>query len=188
MEATMQSPDDADERGMTPDVGSGALTEQTYIRLRDVFLLVAAGCAVLAIVLIHVLSDPVIVPSASYVPGLVGVLFAVPVSALVSFVGAFLCALGCRRSRRLLRHAGVVLTDVAIMALMYAYCPWVPFDTEPAGIVYAPMWSPPPPREIAIDGVPLLAIGRLADQYMVVILASSILILLLTRRPAVKVG
>jgi hypothetical protein len=38
-----------------------------------------------------------------------------------------------------------------------------------------------------IDGQSLLAVGRLIDQYMLVIIASSILILLLTRRPAAQV-
>jgi hypothetical protein len=39
-----------------------------------------------------------------------------------------------------------------------------------------------------IDGQSLLAVGRLVDQYMLVILLSSILVLLVTRKSAVKVG
>jgi fatty acid desaturase len=42
MESAMQSADDAEKRSAAADVDAAA-TEQTYIRLRDVFLLVAAG-------------------------------------------------------------------------------------------------------------------------------------------------
>jgi hypothetical protein len=181
----MQPTDDATGRDEAADLDADAATEQTCARLRDKFLVVAAGGAALIISLIHVL--PWFIPRDADLPWLVEVLLALLLSALVSFIGAFLCALGCRRSRRLLRHAGVVLADVAIVALMYVYCPWVYFETDPPKIVYAPIWSPPLRSEMMIDGQSLLAVGRLIDQYMLVIIASSILILLLTRRPAAQV-
>jgi hypothetical protein len=105
---------------------ASAPTEQTYARLRGIFLMGAGGGAVVALVVGHV---PVCLVPEDF--DALPLWLAPPMSALVSFVGAFLCALGYRRSRRLLRHAGVVPADVAIMTLMYVSCPWVYFETDP---------------------------------------------------------
>ncbi len=108
------------------------------------------------------------------------VLLLPPLGALASFMGAFLCASICCRGIALLHHVGVVVCDAAVMALMYMYCPWIVCDTEPPRIAYAWMWDGPPMEGPMLDGV-FLAVGRLSDQYMVVIVLSSILILRLTR-------
>jgi hypothetical protein len=184
MEAAMQSADEVKEEGEAANaVDAGGQTEQTYARLRDTLLVVAAACAVLSLGMPYVLLY--LAPRGFDVMPL---WLAPPVSALVSFVGAFLCALGCGQGRRLLRHAGVVLGDAVVIALMYVYRPRLTSDGERARVIYAPMWSPPAPKEIMIDGVPVFAVGLLVDQYMLVIIVSSILILLLTRKPVVKTG
>ncbi len=64
---------------------------------------------------------------------------------------------------------------------MYIYCPWFIADTEEGRIAYAPIWSPPIPRIDMLDGV-LLDIGRLLDQYMLVVIAGSLLSVLFMRK------
>jgi hypothetical protein len=86
----MQSVDDAEERGGATDADSGAPTEQSYARLRGIFLMAAGGGAVAALVVGHVLVY--LVPEDF---DALPLWLAPPMSALVSFVGAFLCALGC---------------------------------------------------------------------------------------------
>jgi hypothetical protein len=184
--AAMQWPDDAEERSELADMDADAPPEQTYARWRYILLLIAAGCALVSLGM-DLVPRSFISSDFDAPPWLVAAWFAPPISALVSFVGAFLCALGCGRGRSLLRHVSVVLCDATVMALMYLYRPWMLFDTEPPRIAYGFMWSPPPPRMEMLDGM-AFAVGRLVLQYMLVILVSSILTLLLTREPPVKTG
>lgn len=102
-------------------------------------------------------------------------------ASIASFFTMLVCAALCRGDRWSLRQVAVALGSISVMVSMYIYCPWFISDTEEGRIAYAPIWSPSIPRIDMLDGV-FLDIGRLLDQYMLVVIAGSLLSVLFMRK------
>jgi len=154
----------------------------TIWRIR--FLMTAMGCAVVSLglnLILHNMSLEDIEDLDSLLAAFIWL--TPPLGALVLFFAAFICAVVCCRICRLLRHMAVVLCDAVVMFVMYLYRPWVIYDVEGGRIAYGFIWSPPMPRVMMLDGV-YFASGRLCDQYMAIIVVSSLAIMWLTRESA----
>jgi len=185
----MQSVDDEKEAGgRMDDAGSDERTKRVYAIWRRRLLVIAIACAVIALTMARVVSwlAPEYPPEPAYVSLMGYTWLTISLVALAAFAGALLCTLICCRGTALRRHVSVVLVDAVLMVLMYLYAPWIaPDDTIVYGWMGPPPWRPNEP--LSLYEWPF-AIGRFSDQYMLLVIASSVLILWLTRKPLADRG
>jgi hypothetical protein len=77
-----------------------------------------------------------------------------------------------------LRQIIIMICGFLVIVMMWIYPPWAVADgSNSCTIEYGPQWDPPSPPGMIIDGC-FLCISRLANQWMIVIVATSIMVYL----------